>query len=184
MVEPVAIASTPPSPELLAKLITDNLGLIYTFAIRRSYVHRDEIVQQACLGIMRSKTYDPSISVATFLHWQVRGAFTALKRQAVGAAKSKAAVQPEWVEANQEEAADIALIRERVVRLPPKQRQAVTLMLDGENRYQIGKAMGVSHQAAYQTIDRARKALASGKSTRQGGGVVKLTSANIRGGIN
>ena len=172
--------SEAPAPELLAKLITDNLGLIYTFAMRRSYTHRDEIVQQACLGIMRSKTYDPSISVTTFLHWQVRGAFAHLRKRENAATRSKARAPSLVVEANQEEAADIALIRDRVDRLPPRQRQAVTMMLNGENRHQIGKAMGVSHQAAYQTIDRARKALASGKSSRQGGGIVRLkVSSNI-----
>src|SRR5215217_8161610 len=90
MVEP----TTPPAPEVLAKLIEDNLGLIYTFAIRMNYMHRDEIVQQACLGIMRSKTYDPSISVATFLHWQVRGAFTHLKKRESRFNKAKSHADP------------------------------------------------------------------------------------------
>lgn len=147
-------------PATLARLITDNLGLIYLFAMRLSFKHREEIVQEACVGIMRSKTYDPEVSVASFLHWQVRGAFTQLKVRERRYAKARKVAKPEdAVPSDQDSAVELAVLADRARTLPPRQRRAVTLMLADNNYIEIGQAMGISHQAAHALVKRARPAL-------------------------
>lgn len=149
-----------PTPEMLSKLIKDNLGLIYTFAIRMNYMHREEIVQQACLGIMRSKTYDPSVSVATFLHWQVRGAFTHLKKRESRFVKARARVPKTSVqEQSQESSAALDETVRRVPSLPEKQRRVMSMIIAGYNSSEIGREMGISHQGVNQLLSRAREAL-------------------------
>jgi RNA polymerase sigma factor (sigma-70 family) len=152
-----------PTPEMLAKLITDNLGLIHLFARRMNFTHANDIAQQACVGIMRSKTYDPSLSVGQFLHWQVRGAFAYLKKRENSAIRSKVRAPSLVVEPNQEEAAEVGLVRDKARSLPPKQRQVLELLLDDHTYAEAGAAMGMSPQGARQLSIRARDGLITGR---------------------
>lgn len=152
-----------PTPETLSRVITDNLSLIYWHARRLNNALAEDIVQETCLRIMRSTSYEDRGQHATngWVRWHVLGASHTVRRE------QSVRLNPKWLDTpqvtamqpDQEHATDLRQLRERAAGLPERQRKAVELALEDHDYSEIGQELGVSKQAAHQLVKRARPAL-------------------------
>lgn len=141
-------------------VVADNLGLIRSYANRltSNWETANEVVQEACVLILASKTYDPADPQRCgpgWFYWKVRTAKQRLwKRATVGLQGDT----PIVVAPNQEHAADVALIAAND-NLSDKQRDLMGHMLAGDRLFEAAEDMGISRQAAHQMLGRVRKVL-------------------------
>lgn len=155
-----------PTQEQLAAIVTDYMPLIKSEARRLNRRMAEEIVQEAVVGIMRSKTFDPDQPIGGWVKWVVLGAYTQLgkmERRHVKADLSTGQniedLRP--VNANQEAVVELTRIRARIADLSPRQREVAELLLAGHESYEMGRLLGINRQSAKELVARTRQKLAA-----------------------
>lgn len=145
----------------MASVVTANMGLIHHYAKRMAPPGMyDEMVQETVLCILDTTTFDHRDDASGWIRWRARAARHRLIRAHFKHHPEGKPVDGEPTTlAGQEQSAELAMVRGRMVGLPTAQREAVELTLSGLDIGEVGAALGVSRQAAHQRLQRARDAL-------------------------
>src|SRR5690606_29870841 len=115
----------------------------------------EEVLQQACLTVLRAKSYDPSRPAGPWLFWHIVSARNLLLRDRYHPTVPLDDDLPGRTDPTQEAAAELSLFRLKARQLPERQRQVCELVASDHTDTEAGAVMGISRQAAAGLMRRA-----------------------------
>ena len=146
-----------------AELVAANYGLLLHYARRLAPWAAEDIAQDAAELALRWDNYKPGKPVRNWLYWCVMSARAKHEYASRRAGRSKEAAKQgdRHTEPNQEHAAELALVRDRVDALPFHQRRAMNGVMAGLDSGDMSRALGCSREAIRKQVHKARAALAA-----------------------